>query len=119
MKKLRWAVVIVILIVAVKWYCHYDNETGILRDTQTVVKGLGFSAEDTAYLNGVLERAHPAAFEDAYNMGTRHRPAAVNQEQYVKEVFGAMIQSCKADGRTDLVDGLQKALEQNLAILRT
>ncbi len=119
MKKLLWIGLIIVILVGVKLYNRSDDQEGVLKEMKAVIAELGFSVEDTAYLNGVLDRVHPHAFDAAYSMGTRRRAATLSEETYIQDVFDRMIRACNSDGKTHLVEGLQKARDQILVGLRT
>lgn len=63
---------------------------------------------DRDYIEVIFPEAHSTAFAEHYRLGGRYRSNRFDQDGYVDEVFGVMIDRAKAEKRDKVADELQK-----------
>jgi len=108
-KKVIGVVVVIALAVGLKFYNRGADDKQVLADMKEILSDLELSAEDSAYVNGILEAEHKRAFEAAYSMGGRRRAAKLDEDKYIDAVFEGMIARCNADRKAELADTLRGA----------
>ncbi len=109
MRKAAGIVVVIILLTGWRLHNRGSDDKQVLADMKALITELELSSEDTAYLNGIVDREHRLAFDGAYDMGSRRRGATFDEDKYVDAVFQAMIARCDKDKKKDLAGKLRIA----------
>ena len=60
------------------------------------------------YVETLFEEAHKPAFSNNYRLGRRYGSNRFNQDWYVDEVFGSMVDRAKAENHTKVAAALEK-----------
>lgn len=105
--------VLVLVVIAVAVYFtmarqREDSRTAREQARELLIVVDGYT-QDRAYYDGLLDRAHPAAFEESYESGGRRRAAKFDGPRYISMVFARMIREARQDGREDAAKSLDAA----------
>lgn len=111
MKRAAIIVVLAVVVLGLRFWNRGQDDHQVLADMKDVIKQVAVSPEETTYLETILAREHPKAFDAAYSMGSRRRASEFNEEQYLRTIFKAWIECAQNDHKAELVERLS-ALQQ-------
>jgi hypothetical protein len=112
MRKVVGVVVVIVVLVGLKFYNKGSDDKAVLADMKALIAQVASSADETTYLNGILEREHSKAFDAAYDMGGRRRSAKLDEDKYIDAIFKAMISQCENDKKKELAEKLRTAHQE-------
>ncbi len=98
MKRLLVILVLAAVFVGVKVSRRGGSQSKVLHDMRAIIEGLDTYEENADYLDALLVRHHPLAFDKAYDLGGRRRSATFDDELYLDTIFHNMVKECREDG---------------------
>lgn len=113
-KLIGGAVFVIVLIVALWWGFSSEGKTKAqaLEEAKAMLAGaVGYDSE-RAYYDEILAAAHEKSFALSYTSGRRPWRSSFDKDLYFAELFQAMRERAKADGKSAVYDALVKLQEQ-------
>lgn len=108
---LKRAVVFVLVLgvgVGVYWYARADASARVKQTMLTAADLMELGPDDTVYVRGLIEAAHPAAFGAALNE-LKNAGGKFNAVTYKNEIVRLCVERARADGKMEFAQTLEHA----------
>lgn len=116
MRRVIFLLIAIAVIVGVKVSRMDDDDDRVLVETKQVFQSLLTDYQTHAErVDTLIERYHPTAFLDAYEMGGRRTAASFDEAKYWKRPFQEMLQECRLRNDSKLIAHLEELRGRLLA----